>query len=280
MSIIKLTKAVKLYHFFKIFVSFFYDFLKKIVPYPFPQTDKNDLKIDAEIEKIKQSRANPSEKPSFFDAWKEFLKPELYKPFIIMLSFFAIQQFSGIFVVFVYAAQFSVEAGVVMDEFLATVIIGVVRCVGVLIAAFANDKFGKKSLTIVSSVGMFVSLIGLAVTAGFPVNDTSFSWLPSVFLFCYIFTGTLGILTLPFAMVAEMYPQKSRGFAAGITMSLAFLMCFGVTKTFADAFEFFGNVVVFSFYAFVAALGVAFGIFILPETKGKSLQDIENYFKK
>jgi MFS family permease len=245
-----------------------------------PLTDKNDLKIDAQIEKIKLSRQTTTEKPSFLDSWMEFTKPELYKPFIIMLSFFAIQQFSGIFVIFVYAAQFSIEAGVVMDEFLAAVIIGVVRCVATVLVAFASDKFGKKTLVTGSGVGMFLCMTGLAICAAFPPTDTNFSWLPAMFLFGFIFTGTFGVLTFPFAMVAEMYPQKSRGFAAGITMSLAFLMSFGVIKTFSDAFELFGNVLVFSFYAFVAALGVAFGIFILPETKGKSLQDIENYFKK
>lgn len=197
-----------------------------------------------------------------------------------MISFFAIQQFSGIFVVFVYAAQFALEAGVVMDEFLAAVIIGVTRCVATVLVAFVSDKFGKKPLVVGSGIGMFLCMLGLAICAVYPLNDTNFSWLPTTFLFAYIFTGTFGILTLPFAMVAEMYPQKSRGFAAGITMSLAFLMSFAVIKTFFNAFEYFGSAVVFSFYAFVAAIGIAFGIFILPETKGKSLQEIENYFKK
>jgi MFS family permease len=223
---------------------------------------------------------NSSEKPSIFDVWKEFSKPELYKPFLIMLTFFAIQQFSGIFVVFVYAAQFSLEAGVVMDAFLAAVIIGVIRCVATVLVAFASDKFGKKPLVIVSGIGMFFCMLGLVICAVYPPTDRSFSWLPAAFLFGYIFTGTFGILTLPFAMVAEMYPQKTRGFAAGITMSLAFLMSFAVIKTFSTAFAYFGSVVMFSFYAFVAALGIAFGIFVLPETNGKSLQEIENYFKK
>ena len=236
------------------------------------------MKIDVDIEKIKLSRANPTKKP--FDAFKEFSKPELYKPFIIMLTFFAIQQFSGIFVAFVYAAQFSLEAGVVMDEFLAAVIIGAIRCVATVFVAFAADKFGKKPLVIGSGIGMFLCMVGLAICAAFTLNDKTLSWLPATFLFGYIFAGTFGILTLPFAMVAEMYPQKSRGFAAGITMCLAYLVSFAVIKTFTDVFELFGNVVVFSFYALVCALGVIFGIFILPETNGKSLQDIENYFKK
>jgi MFS family permease len=209
----------------------------------------------------------------------EFKKPELYKPFLIMISFFAIQQFSGIFVIFIYAAQFSIEAGVVMDEFLAAVIIGVIRCATTLFIAFVSDKFGRKPLVISSGMGMFVCMSGLAMCAKFPLNETSFNWFPAVLVFTYIFFGTLGILTLPFSMIAEMYPQKTRGFAVGITSTVFFILIFIVVKTFTSIFEYFGSVIVFSFYAFAAFVGIVFGIFVLPETKGKSLQEIEDYFK-
>lgn len=213
-----------------------------------------------------------------FAVWKEFGKPQLYKPFLIMITFFFIQQFSGVFTIFVYAAQFSLEAGVTMDAFLSAVIVGVIRCVTTVLIAFASDKYGRRPLVIMSGGGMFISMVGIALGAAFNINETSFFWLPAVFLYFYVFIGTCGILTLPFAMVAEMYPQKTRTFASGLTMSLAFLMSFANIKTFSMVFEYFGNVAVFSFYAFVSLVGVFFGIFILPETKGKSLQDIENHF--
>lgn len=80
-------------------------------------------------------------------------------------------------------------------------------------------------------------------------------------------------------MIAEMYPQNTRGFAVGITSTIFFILTFVSIKTFSSVFEYFGSGIVFLFYAFVALLGIFFGIFILPETKGKSLQEIENYFK-
>lgn len=243
-------------------------------------SDKNDLRINAEIEKLKESRTFTSDDQSFFAKWKEFTKPELYKPFLIMVAFFALQQFSGIFTIFIYAAQFSLEAGVTIDAFLSAVIIGVIRCVTTVLVAFASDKFGRKPITIFSGIGMFISMTGLAICAAYSTKGTSYEWLPAALLFVFIFTGTFGILTLPFAMIAEMYPQKTRGFASGITMSLAFLMSFANIKTFSTVFEYFGNVAVFSFYAFLSLLGIAFGIFILPETKGKTLQQIEEIFKK
>lgn len=243
-------------------------------------SDKNDLRIDFEIRKIEESRNITTKKQSFFANWKALAKPELYHPLLIMVSFFAVQQFSGIFVILVYAAQFSIEAGVTMDAFLSTVIVGVIRCVGTIAVGFASDKLGRKPMSITSGVGMFVSLLGITLCSAFPTNEGNLSWLPAVFLFTFVLTGTFGFLTLPFAMVAEMYPQKYRGFASGITMCLAFLMSFLHIKMFFTIFEYFGNVVVFGFYTFVSLAGALFAIFVLPETKGKTLQEIEQYFKR
>lgn len=214
-----------------------------------------------------------------FDNWKDFKKPELYKPFTIMVLFFTVQQFSGIFVIFIYAAQFSIEAGVAMNEFMSAVIIGGIRCSTVLLIAFASDKFGRKPLAISSGLGMFICMSSLAICARFPLNGSSFSWLPSALLFAFIFSGTLGFLTLPFAMVAEMYPQKTRSFAVGLTLLFGHGLSFINIKTFSAAFEVLGSFVTFSFYAFIAFLGIVFAIFILPETKGKSLQEIESHFR-
>lgn len=235
------------------------------------------MKIDLELNEIVLNKRASVEKQSIFAVWKEFSKPELYKPFLIMFSFFAIQQFSGIFVIFIYASQFSIEAGVAMDEFLSAVVIGAIRCVTTALIAFASDKFGRKPLTIVSSIGMFLSMLGLAVCSAFPL---SFTWLPAVFLFAFIFSGTIGFLTLPFAMVAEMYPQRTRGFAVGMTLAIASILSFINIKTFSAVFELFGTTLIFAFYTTVALVGILFAVFVLPETKGKSLQDIENNFRK
>lgn len=217
---------------------------------------------------------------SVFAVWKEFAKPELYKPFMIMVAFFAIQQFSGIFTIFIYAAQFSLEAGVAIDEFLSAVIIGAVRLVTTLFVAFASDKFGRKPLAISSGVGMFICMTGLAACALVDLSKTNLKYLPAVLLFGFIFTGTFGILTLPFAMVAEMFPQKTRGFAVGITVAIGFVLSFVNIKTFSSVFEIFGSFWIFSFYAFIALLGVVFAVFVLPETKGRSLLEIESLFRK
>ncbi|KAG4073002.1 hypothetical protein HA402_009421 [Bradysia odoriphaga] len=237
-----------------------------------------DVRIDSEIHRIEESKNVSTD--SFFSKWKEFGKPQLYQPFIIMLIFFAVQQLNGIFVILVYSARFSVEAGVEMDAFLSAVCIGIIRCVTTVLVSLASVRFGRKPMAISSGIGMLLGLVGIILCDVFQTSGGKYNWLPIVFLFVFIFAGTLGFLTLPFAMVGEMYPQKSRAFASGITMCLAFVISFGHVKMFTTLFDYFGNVAVFSFYSVVTFVGILFAIFILPETKGKSLQEIEQYFKK
>ncbi|KAJ6600904.1 Sugar transporter ERD6-like 6, partial [Pseudolycoriella hygida] len=79
----------------------------------------SDSRIDTEIQRIEELKRSATKHNSIFSNFKEFGKPELYQPFFIMTAFFAVQQFCGIFVILVYAAQFSIEAGVAIDAFLS-----------------------------------------------------------------------------------------------------------------------------------------------------------------
>jgi MFS family permease len=196
-----------------------------------------------------------------------------------MFMFFSIQQLSGIFVIFIYAAQFSEQAGVSIDVLLSAVIIGFIRLCVTLAIAFISDKLGRRPLAITSSCGMFICMLGLTLCTVFHTNQTSFYWLPTVILFSFIVSGSFGILTLPFAMVAELYPQRLRGFGAGITISFAYLLSFIHVKTFPFLFTIFGNTLIFSFYALVSLIGIIFSTLILPETKGKTLQELEKLFE-
>lgn len=106
------------------------------------------------------------------------------------------------------------------------------------------------------------------------------SWITTGFLLVFIITSTFGFLTIPFTMLPEMFPQRVRGLTAGITVSIAYFMSFLVTKLYPTMLSWMGNGGVFLFYGVISMLGTVFVHFILPETKGKTLQEIENLFKK
>lgn len=241
--------------------------------------DKTDYRIEKEIKELIENASKTNASGKKQSKWRELKKPELYKPLSIMITFFAFQQFSGIFVIFVYAAQFSREAGVAIDPLLSAVFIGLTRVVTTILMAFISDKFGRKPPAMFSGGGMFVSMTGLALCSVYPLKDTTYSWVPTFLLIFFIFSATLGFLTLPFAMIGEIYPQRTRGFAAGLTICAGYFMSFINIKAYPMLVETLGNEYIFIFYGAVSLLGIVFVYLALPETKGKSLQEIENYFR-
>lgn len=86
--------------------------------------------------------------------WSILKRPEIYKPLAIINAFFAFQQFSGTFVIVVYAAKFAEEAGTGIDKFLCTVLIGIARVIATIILAyFILDRYGRKPPSIFSGIG-------------------------------------------------------------------------------------------------------------------------------
>uniref|UniRef100_A0A903XVV8 Major facilitator superfamily (MFS) profile domain-containing protein n=2 Tax=Anopheles gambiae TaxID=7165 RepID=A0A903XVV8_ANOGA len=242
--------------------------------------EDNHPEIKAEIKSLEENvarfRSSETKKSSKLVQLK---KPEVYKPLSIMCIFFLFQQFSGIFVIIVYAASFSVDAGVAIDPFLSAVLVGLTRVVTTVLMSFISDKFGRRPPALFSGFGMACCMFGLAACAVFPVADTQYNWIPTALLVAFIFTATLGFLTLPFSMNAEVYPTKIRGFASGLTIFFGYTMSFIILKSYPTMVSAIGNENVFLFFGLVALLGIVFVYFFLPETKGRTLQDIEDYFR-
>lgn len=256
--------------------------------------------LNAEMERMQEliMSRNSSSKPD--GLWASLKRPEVYKPLAILNSFFAFQQFSGSFVIIVYATQFAMEAGAGIDKFLCTVLIGLARVIATIILAyFILDKYGRKPPTIFSGIGeiistngcfvsstknflfsgMTISMFVLSAYSAFGDHLPLASWMTTTFLLVYIITSTFGFLTIPFAMLPEMFPQRVRGLTAGITVCMAYLMSFIVIKSYPSMLSSMGNGTIFLFYGIVSLLGTFFVHLILPETKGKTLQEIENLFK-
>lgn len=126
---------------------------------------------------------------------------------------------------------------------------------------------------------MTVSMLVLAVYSSYGEHLPLAGWTTTAFLLIYIITSTFGFLTIPFTMLPEMFPMRVRGLTAGITVCFAYLMSFVVIKLYPSMLSLMGNGMIFLFYGTISLLGTVFVFVILPETKGKSLQEIENLFK-
>lgn len=205
----------------------------------------------------------------------ELSKASCLKPFVIVLTYFFFQQFSGSFVVVFYAIDIVKEAGVTMDPYFAIVMVALTRFLSSILVSFLSKMYGRRPLSIVSGAGMTLCMITLALCLFF-VNKIQ--WLPITLLIVYFFTSTLGFLTMPFAMAAECFPSKIRGTATGLITCIAYIFNFVTVKIYPDMVDVMGSGGVFCFYGGMALLGTVFIVAFLPETKGKTLQEIEEYF--
>ncbi|RZF43453.1 hypothetical protein LSTR_LSTR001714 [Laodelphax striatellus] len=212
-------------------------------------------------------------------------KPQSYKPLIIMNLFFLFQQFSGIMVVVVYAMNFAKDAGITTHVQLVALSIAVARMISILVAAWTSRKFGRRKPAIFSGIGMTISLSIL--TANIYLQDpakstetSEVSWLPVICLLLYIFTSCVGFATLPWSMIGEVFPTEIRGVASGFTACMAYVYSFLSIKFYPDMEQHLGEGGTFLFYFLASAFGTIFVIFYLPETQGKTLDEIGNDFAK
>lgn len=218
---------------------------------------------------------------------KYFLKPVCFKPFLIMTAFFFFQQASGTFVIVFYAVDFVKEAGVSIDPFLAAIMIGFSRVVASILVGMVCRKYGRRPPTIISGAMMAIWMVSLSaylysIYLGIIDRETieNLNWLPVTLVILYFFTSTFGFLTIPFSMIAELFSTRARGLAGGLVACLCYIFNFIFVKTYTQMIDTMGKHGVFCFYGAMALVGTFFVSVFLPETKGKTLQEIEEHFRR
>ncbi|KAL4712455.1 hypothetical protein ACJJTC_007471 [Scirpophaga incertulas] len=214
--------------------------------------------------------------------WKEKIvslkSPELLKPLFIMIMFFIACQFSGVNAVAFYSIQMVESAvGKGLNHYVVMLIIDSVRVLMSVVACIVCKKYGRRPLCFISGIWTSVSMIGLSMFLYF--RPDNMSWLPLTCLMMYICAVSIGFVPLPWIMCGEVFPTKVRGLGSGISSATTFAAFFIVVKTAPGMMTHMGEVLTFLFYGTVSLIGTAVMFFILPETKGKSLQEIEERFK-
>ncbi|KAJ0171209.1 hypothetical protein K1T71_013408 [Dendrolimus kikuchii] len=239
-------------------------------------SDEAKVELRAIIDSKKAIDANP--KPSWKDKLNNFKSPELIKPLFIMIVFYVTCQFSGVNAVAFYSIEIVEKAvGANVDHYLAMISIDVVRLIMSIVACIVCKKYGRRPLCMLSGIITALSMIGLSMYLYW--KPEGMVWIPLLCLIVYICAISIGLVPLPWIMCGELFPTKVRGFGSGISSSITFLSLFIVVKTAPGMMKNFGEVFTFLSYGVVAFVGTAVLYLILPETKGKSLQEIEEKFR-
>ncbi|TGZ50273.1 Uncharacterized protein DBV15_02127 [Temnothorax longispinosus] len=230
------------------------------------------LNVDEEYRELCETNAKRKEKKE--SLLRALHKPNVWKPFLILLAFFALQQLSGIYVILFYTVNVLKDIGIDVNEYAASVGMGVIRLFASILGAGLANSFGRKILAFASGSGMAAAAVGVALSFRFELP----SWVPLFCIGTHVGASMIGFLTLPWVMTSELYPLRFRGSLGGLTTSIVQILTFAAIKTYPDL-----NAVVgleFTMWIFGAAgvLGAIFALAILPETRGRSLDDIEMKF--
>ncbi|XP_077864167.1 solute carrier family 2, facilitated glucose transporter member 8-like [Saccoglossus kowalevskii] len=211
-------------------------------------------------------------------AWSEFLKPSIYRPLVISLLLMVFQQFSGINAVMFYTQSIFEGAGFRNGAY-AAVIVGAVQVVFTCVCAILMDKAGRKMLLILAGIGMTVSAgtFGLYYQLKTPSgNDLSGLSLSSMIV--YIISFSLGWGAIPWLIMSEIFPSRARGAASGIATLVNWTCAFIVTLTFSDMMDSLTEQGTFWFFGGVCFVATLFVVIFVPETKGRTLEEIEARF--
>jgi MFS transporter, SP family, xylose:H+ symportor len=184
------------------------------------------------------------------------------------------QQFVGINVILYYAPRIFENLGFSADSsMLQTVILGVVNLVFVFIAILFVDKVGRKKLLLFGSLCMAVGMLGVAVLAS--MNAMGVTAL--VLILFYAATYNLSWGPLMWVVASEIFPNKIRGQAMAITTAACWGANLLISSTFPSLLAINAGMT-YGIYGIMCILAFLFVWKLVPETNGKTLEEIENYW--
>ena len=192
----------------------------------------------------------------------------------ILLSVF--QQFVGINVALYYAPRIFESMGAAKDaSMLQTIVMGLVNVIFTVVAILTVDKWGRKPLLMVGSIGMAVGMFAIAGLAFFEIIGIS----TLVFIIVYTASFMMSWGPICWVLISEIFPNKIRGRAVAIAVVAQWAANYFISSTYPAMMEFSGAVT-YGFYGLMSLLSFFFVWKMVPETKGKTLEEMESLWKK
>ena len=204
--------------------------------------------------------------------WHELVSPSVLKILVIGVVLAALQQWSGINIIFNYAEEIYRSAGYGVSGTLFNIVItGTINLVFTIGALVLVDRFGRRALMLFGCAGIALSHAVLGVTyrvgtKGLPVL---------LITLCTIACYALSLAPVTWVLISEIFPNRIRGLGVSISVSALWLASFLLTFTFPILNHWLGMAGTFWIYGAICMAGFLFVLARVPETKGKTLEEIE-----
>ncbi|KAJ9703467.1 hypothetical protein PVL29_005004 [Vitis rotundifolia] len=241
-----------------------------------------DTDISVEVTEIKRSVASTSKRTTI--QFSDLKRKRYWFPLMVGIGLLMLQQLSGINGVLFYSNNIFEAAGI-SSSHIATVGLGVIQVIATGVTTWLVDKAGRRLLLIVSSSGMTLSL--LLVSVAFYLKDvisedsrfySILGILSLVGLVALVITFSLGVGAIPWVIMSEILPVNIKGLAGSIATLANWLTSWAVTMT-ANLLLSWSKGGTFTIYTSMTAFTIVFVTLWVPETKGRTLEEIQQSFR-
>lgn len=211
-----------------------------------------------------------------------FARKAYRKAVIISMSLMFFQQFSGINAIIFYTGTIFNLSGFHFDARSATILVGFFQVVATFISSIVIEKLGRKILLITSDFVMALSTLVLGFYFSLKdhkiVDDDTIAaigFIPIIALCVYIIVFSLGFGPIPWMISGEIFTPEVKSVTSSVAGALNWLLAFFITKLYLEAQADVGADVVFYFFTVISLCGTAFVYFVVPETKGKTVEEVQ-----
>ena len=221
-----------------------------------------------EMDAIKVALASETGQGGF----RQLFHPSMRKVLLIGVVMAVLQQWCGINVIFNYAQEIFMSAGYGISDVLMNIVVtGITNVVFTVIAMFVVDRWGRKKLALIGAFGLaaIYALMGMF----YYMHFTGVLLLVIVVLAIACYAMTLA--TVMWVIISEIFPNRIRGIAMSVCTFALWAACFVLTYTFPILNSGLGAAWTFWLYGIICLVGGLFIVRTLPETKGKSLEELE-----
>lgn len=236
--------------------------------------------VDSELSNLQMKADLAKSQPVSFAS--AITKKTALKALLICYALMLFQQLSGINAVIFNTSAIFDSAGATIPAAIATIIIGVIQVIATFTSSVVVDRLGRRILLLFSALVMCLCSTALGVF--FFLKDThgdkssiveAISWLPLLSLSLFIIAFSLGFGPIPWMMAGELCLIDIKAFVGSTAGTLNWLLSFTVTSTFNSLNASIGSGQVFWMFAGIMLVGFVFIFFVVPETKGKSVDEIQ-----
>ncbi|XP_071627976.1 facilitated trehalose transporter Tret1-like [Temnothorax longispinosus] len=195
----------------------------------------------------------------------------------ITLGLMFFQQLSGVNTLIFYAKIIFDHAGSTLSSSTSSVIVGIVQVIATYFSTILIERTGRKLLLFISASVMAVCMFTLSGYFRFQSSHdlSSFSWIPLLSFAVFIVIFSIGFGPIPWLMVGELFTSNVKSVASAATAICNWTLAFLVTKCFQDMVDLMGISSSFATFGVISLIGTIFVSVMVPETKGKSVEEIQ-----